>query len=454
MPVGAAIRTMAIPTIISQLINLLYGLVDTYFIGRTGNAYMIAATTVTFTIYMIDISFANLCGIGGGSHIARLAGQNDTGNAKKLAAFSVYLAIGVSLLYSLIILVFLDPMLRMLGASDATLGYARQYTIFVMIIGNTPTILSLTLAHLLRSAGYSKQASIGLSMGGVLNMIFDPLFMFVILPPGNEVIGAAVATLLGNTISCIYLFIIVKKVSDKAPLSVKFSDMKGIRKEDINGLFSVGVPSAILTGLFDLANIFLNALMAAHGDLQLAAIGIVMKAERLPNAINLGICQGMLPIIAYNFTSGNRERMRNVISTARIYGLIISVLCLIMFIICASPIVKIFMSTKAGNIQETTATITFGILFLHIRCLASPFQFLNYHTSFCMQAMGNGSGTFIHAVVREIVFYIPFMFLLDHLWGENGLASALIAGEAAGAAFALMILHMWLKKTKEKQGEI
>ena len=446
IPVPKALMTLAIPTIISQLINLIYNVVDAFFIGRTGNSYMMAATTLTLTIFLMTVAFANLFGVGGGSLIARLIGSGRPEEAKRVSAFSIYGAIAVALLYSALIGAFLDPVLNMLGASDATIGFARQYTILVIVIGSLPTILSATLAHLLRNVGYAKQASFCLSSGGVLNIVLDPLFMFVLFPEGYEVFGAALATLLSNVFACGYLLYAFGKASKTASLSMSMSAARQISRESIKNLFSVGIPSAILTGLFDLANICVNMLSAAHSDLVLAGMGIVMKVERVPNAINIGICQGMLPIVAYNYSSGNHDRMKKTINTARTYGLIISAVSILLLEIFASPVTRLFLNTSSGDAEAALLTIGFAAVFLRIRCLASPVQFINYHTSYCMQAMGNGRGTMLHAFVRELVFYIPFMFILDHFFGENGLASALVVGEACGAMFALWMLKRAIRR--------
>ena len=447
MPVPKAIASMAIPTIVSQLINLIYNMADAIYIGQTGDSIKIASITVVFTIFMMTISFSNLFGVGGGSLMARLIGAGREEDAKKVCAFSIYGALTIALLYSLLIGVFLDPVLRLLGASDQSIVYAREYTILVIIVGNVPVILSMTVAHLLRNAGYSKQASFGLSGGGVLNILLDPLFMFVILPQGREVCGAALATLLSNTASCVYLLLTLRRVSKTAPLSLRFRDATQTGKTEIKSLFAVGIPSAILTALFDVANIFLNAIMSSfHGDLALAATGIVIKAERLPNAINIGMCQGMLPIVAYNYSSGNHERMHKVIKTVRIYGLVIAVASIVLFEILAEPISRLFLNTSNGNTQDAKTTLAFAAVFLQIRCLAAIPQFLNYHTSFCMQAVGDGRDTLLHAVTRELVFYIPMMFLFNALFGRNGLVSALVVGETCGAIFALILFSRWKRK--------
>ena len=444
-PVPKALLTMAIPTIISQVINLIYNMVDAFFIGRTGNSYMMAATTITLTMVMMCVALSNLFGIGGGSLVARLMGSDEMEKARRVSAFSFYGAMAIALTYSLLIGLFLDPILRFLGASDATLPFARSYALLVIVLGALPSILSMALAHLLRNTGYSAQASMGLSMGGILNCILDPLFMFVLMPRGQEVTGAALATLLSNVIACGYLLWAYRRSSREAPLSFSPANARALDRANMKALFAVGVPSAILTGLFDVANICVNIIAAAHNDLVLAGMGIVMKVERLPNAINVGLCQGMMPIVAYNFASGNHVRMKKVINMARGCGLAIAGSCIVLFQLFAGQAARAFLSTSAGDVQAALTTVAYATLFLRIRCIASPVQFINYHTSYCMQAMGNGRGTMLHAFVRELVFYIPLMFLLDRLFGEVGLASALPVGEACGAAFALFLLHDWLK---------
>jgi len=446
MPVAKAIAAMAVPTIVSQLVNLIYNMVDTFYIGMTGDAYKTAAATLAFTVFMMTVSFANLFGMGGGSLMARLTGIGKTDAARKVSAFSFYGAIVIALAYSLLIWLFLNPILRLLGASAQTIEYARQYVWLVVIIGDVPVILSMTCAHLLRNAGYARQASIGLSGGGILNILLDPLFMFVLLPRGMEVFGAALATLLSNVAACVYLVVVMKKMSATSALSFRFRDALAIAKDDRSGIFSVGVPSAILTGMFDVANIFLNSLMASHGDLELAAIGIVMKAERLPNAVNVGLCQGMLPLIAYNYSSGDWKRMGQIVSRVRLCGIVIAGASVVLFEIFASGIVHLFLSTSVGNVAQSLTTIGMAAVFLRLRCLASIPQFLNYSTSFYMQAVGDGRDTLIHAVVRQMVFYIPLMYLLNALLGVRGLAAALVVGETCSAVFAYLLLERWKKK--------
>lgn len=450
MPIPKAIAVMAMPTIVSQLVNLIYNIADTFFIGRSGNTNMVAAVTLVFPLFMMTSSFSSLFGIGGGSLVARLIGQGSDDQAQKVSAFSFYGALAAAFVYSAVIALFLTPILHFLGASSATVDYARQYVWAAIILGGVPTILAGTGAHLLRNVGYAKQASIGLSGGGILNMALDPLFMFVLLPKGWEVLGAALATMLSNAISFAYLLAMLIKVSGVSAVSVAPVRIKGIERRYVRETLTVGIPSAVLALLYDAANIVLNALMAAYGDLALAAIGIVMKAERLPTVINIGICQGMLPIVAYNCASGDHGRMKQAIRTARNVGLLVAGFSIVLFEVFAAPIVQFFLDTSVGSRGDSLKTIAFAVIFLRIRCLVAPSQLFNYHTSYCMQAIGDGPDTLLHAIVREIVLYIPLMLILNHVWGIYALAGTLVISESGAAVFASVLLGWKIKRLAVK----
>ena len=180
MPVPKALATLAIPSIISQLIALAYNIADTYFIGRTNDPYKIAAVSLLYVLVAIMGGLSNLFGVGGGSLISRLLGARKDDEAKKACAFSFYGSIATALIYSIGCLIFMDPLLRWMGASENTLGYASSYAFYVIVLGGLPAILSMSMAHLLRSEGYAKQASLGLGMGGILNILLDPLFIFAL----------------------------------------------------------------------------------------------------------------------------------------------------------------------------------------------------------------------------------------------------------------------------------
>ena len=169
IPVRRSLAKMAVPTILSQLITMIYNLADTFFIGRTNNAYMVAAVSLSYVLFFILTALSNLFGVGGGSLIARLMGQGNSEESKKVCSFSFYGTIIISALYSVGCYAFMEPLLRLLGATDNTMLYSSQYTLWVIVAGGVPSCLSMVMGHLLRSVGYAKIA--GLGLGGAASLI-------------------------------------------------------------------------------------------------------------------------------------------------------------------------------------------------------------------------------------------------------------------------------------------
>ncbi|MDO4312503.1 MAG: MATE family efflux transporter [Eubacteriales bacterium] len=429
-PVPSALAKMAVPTIVSQLITLIYNIADTWFIGQTNNPYMVAASSLVLTIFLMITAIANLFGVGGGSLVVRLLGSKDEEEAQKVASLSLVMAAGSALAFSILCFIFMNPLLRMLGASDNTIGYARQYLIFVVVIGGLPTVLANTMSAMVRNIGYSREAGFGLGMGGVLNVVLDPVFMFVIFPDGYQVAGAAVATMLSNVITLGYFVLVYRRLKGKTVLLLPRS-IERIRRESLGSLFSVGIPAAMSLLLFDLTNIVINRLMAGHGDIELAAIGIVLKVERLPLNIGIGICLGMTPLVAYNYASQNHKRMKEFFAAARRAGLIVSVLCVIFYRVFAPYIMQAFISDAD--------TVRYGTEFLQSRCFATPFMFLSFHMVHFMQAVDRGKISFELAVIRQICLNIPILFLMNALFGVGGIVWTQLIADAVNVIISYVI---------------
>lgn len=430
MPVPKALMTLAVPTVISQLILLLYNLADTYFIGRTGNPYMVAAASLIFPVYNISIAFANLFGTGGGSLISRLLGLRRDEEARKVCAFSFYCAIAAAVLFSAAVFLFMNPILTALGASANTFEYARQYAFFTIVVGGIPTILTISMSMLMRSVGCAKEAGFGTSLGCLLNIGLDPLFMFVILPKGMEVAGAAFATMLSNVVSMCYF--LIKFLKYRRATVLTLSVREGMPAgSSLKSIFAVGVPSALTTFLYDATNIVIDRLSALHGDVAVAAIGIVLKAERVPLNTGVGICQAMMPLAGYNYSSGNYKRMRSVLNFSRLCGAVVSVLCIILYEIFAVPIMNIFISNAE--------TVALGTDFLRVRCLASITMFLCFNFVFFFEALGMGKISLFLAVIRQIVFNIPMLFLLNSVFGMYGIIWTQLIADACTAAVSFWV---------------
>ncbi len=252
-PVRALAR-MALPTIGSQLILLIYNLADTWFIGRTNDPYMVGASSLALTVYLAVAALANVFGVGGGTLMVRLLGEKRTEDARRVASYTVTASALAALVFSALVLLFLDPLLRLLGAGENTLRYGRQYLLATTVIGGIPTLLSMSMPQLLRNAGYSREAGVGVALGSVANILLDPLFMFVLLPKGNEVLGAGVATALSNYLSLAYFILRFRRVREKSVLCLPKKPER-IGRERARAFYSVGIPAAISVFLFDLVTI-------------------------------------------------------------------------------------------------------------------------------------------------------------------------------------------------------
>lgn len=369
-PVFQALTIMAVPTIISQLIVLIYNLADTWFIGQTDDPYMVAAAALVSTVFLMITGLSNLFGVGGGNLVVQLLGRRQEDEARRAASLSLVMAAGSALLFSLLCLAFMDPLLYLLGASENTIGYARQYLIPVVIIGAPPTLLANTMSTMLRNVGYSKEAGFGVSLGGLLNVGLDPLFMFVLLPKGYEVLGAALATLLSNLVSFVYFIVIYQKVRSKTVLALP-RRIERVQKSSMRAIFSVGVPAALSLLLYDLTNIIINKLSSGHGDIELAAMGIILKVERLPLNICVGICLAMMPLVAYNFASGDRQRMLAFFRISRRAGLAVAAVCIALYWPLAPQIMHAFIHDEQ--------TVALGTVYLRARCFAPIMMFLCFH---------------------------------------------------------------------------
>ena len=346
MPVGKALLTMAIPTIVSQLITMIYNLADTFFIGMSNDPYKVAAASVVGVLFFMLNALANLFGVGGGSLLSRLLGQKQEQDAKRVGAFSIYGSLVIAAVYSLICFLFTEPLSRLLGASDNTIGYASSYLFWVVVVGAIPSTVGLTMSHLLRSAGYSKESGFGLALGGISNILLDPLFMFVILPPGNEVTGAAIATLLSNIITLLYFIFIFSRLKGNSVLTLSPKVAK-LEKALVKDILSIGLPSALTTLLANITSIVKNNLTADYNDVALAAYGIVMKADMLPLNIGMGLCQGMMPLVAYNYAAKNYPRMRSFTRAAQISGMAAACFFIVVYELLAEQIVMLFIRDRA-----------------------------------------------------------------------------------------------------------
>ena len=434
-PVKKALAAMIMPTIVSQLILVVYNMADTWYVGRTGNADAVAAISLCLPVYTILSAISNLFGIGGASAIARAFGSGDQAQAKQAFSLASYGALCAAALYAVLIQCFSKPLLLLIGADAGDLAYAVGYAHWTIVIGAVPTILAPSFAHMIRAAGHAQIASFGMILGALLNIALDPLFMFVLLKPGNEVAGAAIATVISNAVSLLFFLGYMALHRENDIFSFRF--FKNGRNAAI--LFDVlrsGIPGFSMQAFAMFSNCFLNAMLSTLGSEAVAGIGIVRKIDQLAYAVNQGITQGMLPLVAYCFSSGRHDRMKEIILYSAVSSFAFSVLCSVTSFLLAPQLVGLFI--------RDDVTIGYGAAFLRVLCLAIPIYSITLTIVAVFQAVGNGMKPFLLTVLRKGSLDILMMFVLKAAFGVSQILWASPITETLALCIAVgMLVHFY-----------
>ncbi|HIT49740.1 MAG TPA: hypothetical protein IAD46_01805 [Candidatus Pelethenecus faecipullorum] len=405
-PIWKAIAKLAIPTIISQIILVIYNMADTFFVGLAQSDAKLTAVTICMPAFMILSAIANLFGIGGSSVISRALGKNKIDKAKASSAFSFWGCLFIGLLYVLTIFLFKDLTIDLLGGKDAEVhAYADTYLLWAVEIGGIVTILNSFFGHLFRSEGKSFLAGFGIILGGILNILLDPLFMFVIFEKGNEVMGAAVATFLSNLLAVIYFIIILIIQRKKTVLNLKPSK-RMFKKSVVYGVLLTGLPACLMTLFENISYAVLDNLMAGYGIVYQAGIGVAKKINMLAHSIVRGMSQGVLPLIAYNYAKKNIKRMNQSLYYSAFVSIAIATLCMITCLMFNQTLISIF-------IQQDSASLTYGSEFLMILCIGAPFSAWAYAIISFFQATKRSFKSFILAILRKGLLDIPMMFIIN-----------------------------------------
>ena len=434
VPVSKAVITLVIPTIISQIITVIYNMADTFFIGQMNDPNQVAAATLAMPPFVMLTGIANLFGIGGASLIARSLGTGDREKAKKCAAFSIWSAAVLALIYGLILYWSRPTLFPLLGTDKYTYDYCSDYFLWTITIGGVPTVLNACLAHLVRAEGYSKEASVGLALGGIMNIILDPILIFTL---GLGVKGAAIATMLSNVIAVIYFICLLRKNEDVTVINFslkKYTVSGGIPKE----VLLVGIPSFIMLLMGTFSNLVLNKMVVSYSNQAIAGMGIAKKIDILAFAIANGMTQGVLPLIGYNFASKNYKRMRDVIKTSFLYTLTVSIAGTLLLFFGAVPLVRFFI--------DDAETVAYGQYFLKVIAITCAAISVTMMIITIFQATGKKLQPTLLSLVRKGGFDIPLMFIMNSAMGSQGIPWATPISDALAMLLALLLfIPYWIK---------
>ena len=434
-PIGQAVMKNTLPAMAAMLMVLIYNLADTFFIGQTDNAFMIAAVSLVTPVFMLFMALGTVFGIGGTSVISRAMGEGRRGYAKKVCAFCMWGCVAVGIVMVLLIFTFMNPILSLLGASENTIGYAKEYLSIVTVAGPF-VLISNCYANIIRTEGKAGMAILGQLGGNLLNVVLDPI---LILGLGWNVAGAALATAVSNLVSAVYYIGYFKYGKSMLSISPKDASLKeGILK----GVLAIGIPAALGDVLMSVSGIVLNGQMTKYGDMALAGIGVAMKVTMITGVICIGFGQGIQPLLGYCVGAKNRKRYRESLRFSVLFGLGLST---VMTVLC-----YVFDSQIVGAFLTETEALQYGVTFSRILLTTSFLFGLFYVLSNALQAMGAATAAFIINLSRQGLIYIPAIFILQRVIGMDGL---LWAQPVADVLSVLLVLVLYYLAEKKKMGE-
>ena len=440
MPIPKAVVTLSVPSVISSLVMVIYSLADTFFVGMMNDPVQNAAVTLAAPLLLAFNAVNNLFGIGSSSMMSRALGRKDYDTVYRSSAFGFLASLICSLLFSLLYGVLQSPILVMLGANAETIQATADYLFWTVLLGSAPSILNVVLAYLVRAEGSSLHASIGTMCGCLLNIVLDQIF---ILPWGLNLgaAGAGCATCLSNTVACLYFFVLLFVKRGKTYVCIKPSMFRP-SKQIVKGVCGVGIPASIQNLLNVTGMTILNNFTSAYGSDPVAAMGIAQRVNIVPFQIAMGFSQGIMPLISYNYTSGNIKRMKKTFMfTAKIsLGFILAVM--LTFVFAAEPIISMFMKNES--------IVAYGAAFQRGFCFALPFLCIDFLALGVFQSCGMGMKSFIFAVVRKIVLEIPALFVLNWLFPLYGLAYAQFVAELILGTIAVVVLVRMFRRLERE----
>ncbi len=426
-PVPKAFLTLALPVVMSKIISMIYNMVDIYFIGRTGNANLVAGVSICAPVFLLMVSLGDLFGLGGSSVMSRLFGQKKDEDGKRVSSFTFYSAIATGVLITVIMLIFQTPILHMLGAEGEVLSYAAEYYIWIAL-GAPFIILTLIPTNQLRTEGLANIAMIGSIVGSVVNIVLDPVFIFGL---GMGAGGAAIATVLGNIVTDIIFVVCIRKKSQKLTVDIK---MAKVDLAIVGAVFAIGLPSSLNNLMNSFGTALLNRGLASYGADKVAAMGIASKVNMMVAMIMIAFAFGAQALIGYNYGAGNRARLREILKFDLLVQMLIAIAGGALLMIFAPSMIRLFMNDAV--------IVEAGTLILRRMLLGLPFTGIFLVCSTLFMSAGKSLPTLIMSLSRQGIVFAAALFILSRTLGYTGVITAQPVADMLSALLAVALLKV------------
>lgn len=428
-PVSQAVFKNALPAMAAMLMVLVYNLADTFFIGRTHDALQVAAVSLATPVFLIFMAVGTMFGIGGTSVISRAMGEGRTEYAKKVCSFCMWGCVIVGGVMSACMLIFINPILSLVGASADTWNLAKTYLMIVVCCGPF-VLISNCYSNVVRTEGESTKAMMGTLIGNLLNVVLDPI---LILGFGWNIAGAAIATVIGNVIGAGYY--IAYFVWGKSSLSISLKDFT-IKNKVASAVLAIGVPAALGSVLMSVSQIIINSQMAEYGDMAIAAMGVAMKVVTITGMVCMGLGQGVQPILGYCVGAKLWDRFKKVLRFSLVFAFFLSVVLTGICYLFINQIVSAFLT-------DVTA-FGYAVQFSRILLTTSFLFGVFYVLTNALQAMSAATAALVINVSRQGIIFIPALFILKAVMGMTGLVWAQPVADVVSLVIAYVLyVNTW-----------
>lgn len=396
---------LALPVVLAMVASMIYNLADTFFVSQTQNTNLVAGVALCTPLFSLLIALGDIFGLGGSSLISRLLGEKAYATSSRVSSFCLYGAVVIGVLTTILLLVFMRPILQLLGATPATYHYAQQFY-RIMAIGAMPIIVSIVPGNLIRTEGFATQSMFGTMIGTVVTIILDPILIFSL---GLGAAGAALATVIGYSISAIALVWLTKRYCQVISISV---NQVRIKRTLILQVLFIGIPGSITNLMQAFGTTVLNRYLVDYGPTRVAAMGIVLKVYMIVMLVMVGFAFGAQPLIGYTFGAKDMKRFKKILH----FDLMVEV----GYALVLAIILMVFAPQIIGLFLHDAAVIRVGTYMLRVFLVTTPFvgAVLVYTTVF--QSTGKASGAFIMSIARQgVVFYLAIVVGAD-VFGYHG----------------------------------
>ncbi len=431
-----AVLKMSLPIVFGMMIQILYSMVDIYFIGKLNDPNQMAAANISMPIFMVTMALASIVGVGASSELARALGKKDEEKTRSILGTGFVLSFIIGLIYSILVYGLKDKIAILLGANNQlTADYTRDY-ISILGMGSLAVIFNYVLGQMLRSESDVKTSVIGMTIGIIANIILDPIF---ILSFNMQVKGAAIATILGNLLSFIYYM--YKYLAKKTFVRLD-KDYVKLDKEISIAILKIGIPASLNQLLISLAMTISNNIAKGYGVATLAAMGIVSKIMSIGTFIYIGFAAGSQPIVGYNFGAENMPRLREILKTTYRIVIAIGLLLFLAF--------QVFPASIVGFLIKDPEVIEIGSFILRRVSISLLFVGSQMVSASAIQAMGKAKASLFLSVARQGILFIPLIYILNSIFGFNGFVFAQPLADGIMIFITIGILLRILNKTERE----